>query len=63
MRARKLYDDGWLGFLVLAALVLLVGGAVAVGLAHMEAGAYERVTGRHVSTFDALWIELRVDCD
>jgi hypothetical protein len=27
---------------------------------YMEACAYERVTGKHVSAWDALWLDLRV---
>lgn len=27
---------------------------------HMEAKAYNRITGQHVSTWDAMWVELRV---
>lgn len=42
-------------------------GAVAIalslwwGAAWLEARAYERVTGKTVSTWDALFLELRVD--
>ena len=47
---------------------LLLGVAVFVFAnawigAHFEAKAFENVTGKHVSTWDALWIELRVDDD
>jgi hypothetical protein len=31
-----------------------------VACSHFEARAYERVTGRHVSTTDAMFLELRV---
>lgn len=27
---------------------------------HFEARAYNRITGAHVSTWDAMWVELRV---
>lgn len=40
--------------LVLAFLLCWVIGS------SMEAGAYNRVTGSSVSTWDAMWIELRV---
>ena len=46
--------------------VLIIGGAIGfmLGLwwvaAYMEASTYNRVTGANVSTWDALWIELRV---
>lgn len=39
-------------FALIAALVLLPP--------YMEARSYERVTGRHVSMWDAMWIDLRV---
>lgn len=31
-----------------------------VGKSYFEAKAYERVTGKEVSTWDAMWLELRV---
>jgi hypothetical protein len=45
----------WLGVLV---VVVLVSGWVIQS--HFEAAAFNRVTGKHVSTWDAMWIELRV---
>ena len=33
-----------------------------VGKSSMEAKAYNRVTGENVTTADAMWLQLRVDC-
>lgn len=44
------------GLAVMIVLVLLLW----VFPSHMEAQAYNRVTGENVSTWDAMWIELRV---
>lgn len=46
-------------------LFLLVGGftilfGIAVASAYFEAMAYESVTGKRVSTWDALFLDLRV---
>lgn len=52
---------GW-GFLIglpLVALILIISIAWVIP-AHFEARAYEHATGHHVSTWDAMWIELRV---
>lgn len=42
------------------ALVLFVGGWV--GKSAAEARAFRRVTGKVVTTWDAMWLSLRVDC-
>lgn len=49
-------------FLAVLGAIGLVGfvGIVWVG-AHFEARAFERVTGKHVSTWEAVWLELRVE--
>ena len=39
-------------------VILVIGGWVFSS--YMEARAYERVTGKRVSTWDAMFIELRV---
>ena len=44
--------------LVAAGLVLLV--SLWVLSSGAEARAFERVTGKHVSTWDAMWLDLRV---
>ena len=50
-----------MGCLFLLVVGLLFG---AIGIwataSHFEAAAYNRVTGSNVSTWDAMWIELRV---
>jgi hypothetical protein len=43
-------------------MLLMVGILILVWVfgSHMEAQAYENATGKEVSTWDAMWIELRV---
>lgn len=48
----------WLSVCVL--LLILCSLAFTILSAKMEAEAYNRATGANVSTWDALWIELRV---
>lgn len=49
-----------------ARVAIVFSGAVALGVfvwvfgSMMEAEAFNRATGKHVSTWDAMWIELRV---
>jgi len=38
--------------------VVIVGGWILYS--HFEARAYERVTGKRISTWDAMWLDLRV---
>lgn len=40
--------------------VFLFAVAFRVMSARFEAAAYERVTGKHVTTWDAIWLDLRV---
>lgn len=50
-------------FKVFAVFALIVAGgllSIWVGKSAMEARAYERITGQHVTTWDAMWVELRV---
>lgn len=50
-------------FKLLVVFVSFVGTLLCglwVGMSWMEARAFERVTGKHVSVWDAMWIELRV---
>lgn len=51
--------DGCLGCGALIALTL-ISLAVWVVSSHFEAAAYNRATGKNVSTWDAMWVELRV---
>ena len=50
--------------LVIYLLIFVLTFGACVGFwvfsSSMEAAAYNRVTGKHVSTWDAMWIELRV---
>ena len=50
--------------LTLASLVLAGFLGVLIVSAHMEARSFRKLTGRaDVTWFDALWVELRVDCE
>ena len=54
--------------LLFAAIVVFVGVLVfGVGpwvvQSYFEASAYEKLTGKEVSTWDAMWVQLRVDCN
>lgn len=44
----------------LAVLCLVVAVTIWATASYFEASAYNRVTGSSVSTWDAMWIELRV---
>jgi len=46
--------------LVLLAAVFVGTAALQLICASAEAAAYERVTGCHVSAWDAIWLDLRV---
>ena len=41
-------------------LSFAIAAALLLASAYMEARTYERITGKPVSTWDALWIEFRV---
>ena len=47
---------------VAAALAILLGGAFLawIGFSYCEATAYNRVTGKDVTTFEAMFLDLRV---
>ncbi|MGQ0721048.1 MAG: hypothetical protein ACT4PE_05670 [Candidatus Eiseniibacteriota bacterium] len=48
-------------FCVIAGSVaVLVACALWVVFSHFEARSYNRITGANVSTWDAMWVELRV---
>jgi len=48
-------------FLILFVLVCLFGsGGLYWFCVYQEARTYERLTGKHVTTWDALWVDLRV---
>jgi hypothetical protein len=48
----------------IAAVMLIVAGVSLLGFwvihSHFEARAFNHLTGKHVSTWDAMWVELRV---
>jgi hypothetical protein len=45
---------------ILVMVVMLIAGVTWVVGSSMEAAAFNRVTGKSVTTWDAMWIELRV---
>lgn len=45
---------------VVLLLTLVVAAVVWVGVSWLEASSFNRVTGKNVSTWDAMWIDLRV---
>ena len=62
----KLYygvNDSWADFLIRFAVAAIAVGAILgvwIGTSHYEAKAFERATGKQVSTWDAMWLDLRV---
>lgn len=48
-----------------AIIVIVVLGALALPVfsARMEANTYNRITGADVTWWEALWVELRLDCN
>lgn len=58
----KIDFESWLAGAVCAAMlaVFLLGWVVK---SHFEAAAYHRITGRHVSTWDAMFVDLRVTAE
>jgi len=59
-RCRRAVGRMALGMLGLVLFVLLGASGLWVGFSHLEARSFERVTGTHVSTWDAMFLELRV---
>lgn len=57
-RWKQALDSALTASFVVAFFVVVI----AIGLIqpYMEARAYERVTGKHVSVWDAVWLDLRV---
>lgn len=53
-------DWGYVGIMsiIVSFIVLLI--ALVLFQPYMEARAYERVTGKHVSVWDAMFLDLRV---
>ena len=52
-------DDAWFGIVSVIIILALVGG-YSIWFAHMEAAAYNRITGKSVRWQDAVFVELRV---
>lgn len=69
--SRVRIDEGeekrsWITPIEVVLAILIVGVLMSVpiriiGGAYFEAQAYERVTGKHVSTWDAIFLDLRVE--
>lgn len=53
--------DDWFGVILIASLtfLLLIGY---VGFCYFESTTFNKLTGARTTVFDALWVELRVDC-
>ena len=49
-----------MSMVICALVVAMLSAAGWVAVSYFEANAYNRATGSHVSTWDAMWIELRV---
>jgi hypothetical protein len=47
-------------FMSLFSAIFIIVAAIWVGASAMEARAYNRLTGNDVSTWDAMWVNLRV---
>lgn len=54
-------EIAWAALIFIAFVGLLIG--IWVFRSSMEAKAYNRATGHEVSTWDAMWIELRVQAE
>lgn len=51
------HDKRTIGVLILIVVIVAVGVLMQ---AYNEAATYRRLTGKNVSTWDALWVDLRV---
>lgn len=49
-----------LHYIAMLTAAFLVMAAFAIVYAHMEAKTYTKLTGKEVTTWDALWVDLRV---
>ena len=51
-------------FILYAIVVLIIVGAVLVGICEpgFEAATFNKLTGGHANYWDAIWVNLRVDC-
>lgn len=57
-------EDRVAGLITLGIVVLVILGIVGmwIGRSAMEARTFTKLTGMPVSTWDAMWVELRIDC-
>lgn len=62
MKFRQRVSD-WMVISALVAGVLALAVAAALFQPYMEARAYERVTGKPVSMWDAMFLDLRVQAE
>ena len=53
------YADVWLWLFMVLAIVLAIP-AITIFRAYQESRTYNRLTGAHTTTWDAIWVELRV---
>ena len=54
-------ENPLLGYIAIFALVASIGTGVWIVRSHMEAATFSRITGEQVTTWDAMWVQLRVD--
>lgn len=53
----------YVAFPLMLVMLLVFSAVVSTFLAWQEAAAYNRATGKHVSTWDAIWLDLRVQSE
>ena len=58
----KSLDPMWIGSIYIA-IALVLGIASWSGTSYFEAQAYNRLTGSHVTTWDAMFVDLRVQAE
>lgn len=56
----KVQHEATLGIAALVAILAFTAGGLWVK-SHFEAAAYNRITGANVSTWEAMFVQLRVD--
>lgn len=58
-KMRRRLDSLLIGSALVAAVIIVVGGAWVLPI-YLEARAYNHATGAHVSTWEAMFVDLRV---
>lgn len=48
-------------YITLILFLLLIGPSIWLTVSYFEAQSYNRVTGKDMTMWDAMWLELRVD--